>query len=274
MSSSFARMYDAQCGEFLSKYARDFISQYCDGKSTSYEHVGFSTDDAPHWSGGAFGQGTFKGDCTNGVHYMYLKALGVDITQYGYGPSDDAIANLTGSYAQYWEPINLSDVQAGDVVLKSGHGELYIGNNENADFGNSPNCGKIKEGPGNFTHAFRPKFDVNPTGKVGNAEAEEENLSIYDENGFIYSGVAKIQEYKGSLPFGKWIAKMLTEILDYLVGIMTLGIKIVIVGWTAVIERFVIDGIVYGTGVGYSKKEAEQESAKYALEKLAVKKTS
>ncbi len=36
----------------------------------------------------------------------------------------------------------------------------------------------------------------------------------------------------------------------------------------------VIDGIVYGTGVGYSKKEAEQESAKYALEKLAVKKTS
>ena len=244
MSSSFARMYDAQCGEFLSKYARDFISQYCDGKSTSYEHVGFSTDDAPHWSGGAFGQGTFKGDCTNGVHYMYLKALGVDITQYGYGPSDDAIANLTGSYAQYWEPINLSDVQAGDVVLKSGHGELYIGNNENADFGNSPNCGKIKEGPGNFTHAFRPKFDVNPTGKVGNAEAEEENLSIYDENGFIYSGVAKIQEYKGSLPFGKWIIKMYTEILDYMIGIMTLGIKIVIVGWTAVIERLVIDGIV------------------------------
>ena len=32
-----------------------------------------------------------------------------------------------------------------------------------------------------------------------------------------------------------------------------------------------IDGIVYGSGVGSSKKEAEQEAAKYALEKLAVK---
>ena len=33
----------------------------------------------------------------------------------------------------------------------------------------------------------------------------------------------------------------------------------------------VIDNIVYGTGVGSSKKEAEQEAAKYALEKLAIK---
>ncbi len=32
-----------------------------------------------------------------------------------------------------------------------------------------------------------------------------------------------------------------------------------------------IDGIVYGTGIGPSKKEAEQEAAKEALEKLAIK---
>ena len=32
-----------------------------------------------------------------------------------------------------------------------------------------------------------------------------------------------------------------------------------------------IDNIVYGTGIGTSKKEAEQEAAKNALEKLAVK---
>ena len=34
----------------------------------------------------------------------------------------------------------------------------------------------------------------------------------------------------------------------------------------------VIDNIVYGEGVGSSKKEAEQEAAKVALEKLAIKK--
>ena len=31
-----------------------------------------------------------------------------------------------------------------------------------------------------------------------------------------------------------------------------------------------IDNIVYGTGIGNSKKEAEQEAAKSALEKLAT----
>lgn len=34
----------------------------------------------------------------------------------------------------------------------------------------------------------------------------------------------------------------------------------------------IIDNIVYGTGKGSSKKEAEQEAAKFALEKLAIKK--
>ena len=32
-----------------------------------------------------------------------------------------------------------------------------------------------------------------------------------------------------------------------------------------------IDDIIYGVGIGTSKKEAEQEAAKEALEKLAVK---
>ena len=248
-ASTQARMYDAQCGEFLSNYARDFIKKYCEGGNTQYSHVGFVASDGPHWSSGVFGKGTFKADCTNGVHYMYFKALGVDITKYGYGASDSAISNLNGSYSQYWEKIPLSAVKAGDVVLRAGHGELYIGNGQNANFGNSPNSGKIKSGPGNFTYAFRPKFDVNPTGSLG-ADAKEEDLNIYDANGFIYTGVPTISGYKNSAPFGKWIIKMLAEILDYLIGILTFGIRVVIVGWTAIVERVFIDGVVNAvTGV-------------------------
>ena len=36
----------------------------------------------------------------------------------------------------------------------------------------------------------------------------------------------------------------------------------------------IIEGIVYGTGMGSSKKEAEQEAAKVALEKLAIRNKS
>ena len=249
LAQTQARMYDAQCGEFLSQYARDFIKKYCEGGNTEYAHVGFVANDGPHWSSGVFGQGTFKADCTNGVHYMYFKALSTDITKYGYGASADAIANLTGSYAQYWEAIPLSQVKAGDVVLRDGHGELYIGNNQNANFGNSPHSGKITSGPGSFTHAFRPKFDVNPVGSVL-GDLEEEDLNIYDSNGFIYTGVPTLSGYKNSPPFSKWIIKMLKEIVDYLIGILTFGIRVVIVGWTAIVERVFIDGIVNAvTGV-------------------------
>ena len=251
MSQCSARMYDAQCGEYVSKYAKEFIQKYCEGGNTVYAHVGFKAEDAPHWSSGVFGQGTFKADCTNGVHYMYFKALTTDITKYGYGASADAIRNLKGSYAQYWDEIPLSQCKAGDVVLRDGHGEMYIGNNQNANFGSGVNgggSGKIKGGPGDFQYAFRPKFDVNPAGSLG--EAEEEDLNIYDKNGFIYTGVPTISGYKNSPPFGKWIIKMLGEILDYLIGIMTFGVRVVIVGWTAIIERVFMDGIVNAvTGV-------------------------
>ena len=122
MSSSFAGIYNAKSGETVSQYARDFIAQYCKDKKTEYSHVGFAKTDAPHWSGGAFGQGYFKGDCTNGVHYMYLKALGVDIAEYGYGSSSSAISNLKGKYSQYWQEItSSSEIQPGDVLLRDGH---------------------------------------------------------------------------------------------------------------------------------------------------------
>ena len=63
MSQCSARMYDAQCGEYVSKYAKEFIQKYCEGGNTVYAHVGFKAEDAPHWSSGVFGQGTFKADC-------------------------------------------------------------------------------------------------------------------------------------------------------------------------------------------------------------------
>ena len=50
-------------------------------------------------------------------------------------------------------------------------------------------------------------------------------------------GVASIESYESSTPLGKWIINMLSEILDYLIGILTLGIRVVIVGWTAIIEK-------------------------------------
>ena len=192
MSSCFARKYDAQCGEYVSKYARDFIAKYCDNKPTVYDN---STIYA-FFTGGSLGQGVFHACCSTGVHLMYKEALGVDIYELDFdGLCRTARPQMLSS--SNWQEVSAGDIKPGDIVISDTHTELYVGNNENANFGNSPNSGTICDGPRlgtSFTNAFRPTFDVNPTGMVG-SDAEEENLSIYDENGFIYSGVACLQRY-------------------------------------------------------------------------------
>ncbi len=255
MSSSFARKYDAQCGEYVSKYARDFIAKYCAGKSTVYDaSTGYA-----FFTGGSIGKGTFHACCSSGVHLMYKEALGVDIYKYGF----NALCSTAQSqmlHSSNWERVLASDLKPGDILISGSHTEMYIGNHQNANFGNSPRSGKISGGPrlgSDFNYAFRPTFDVNPTGSVPKgASYEEERKSIYDENGFIYSGVAKIEGYKSSYSYGKWIIKSLAEIFDYFIGMATLILRIVLVGWTALIERFVTDGIVNAvTGITNKKDE-------------------
>lgn len=255
MSSCFARMYDEECGEYVSQYSRDFIEKYCTPVTRTHYDSGTAQ---PHWSGGKEFSGDFYACCTTGVYYMYKNALGVDIYELGFSSSSGtAIKQMSKS--NNWISIPLNELKPGDIVLRmdsngvNGHTEMYIGDGEDANFGNAPNSGKIttfarRKGP--FTHAFRPNFDVNPAGTVPVGDIEEENLSIYDENGFIYSGIPRIEGYKSSMSFGAWIVKSVLEILDYLIGIITMLGRIVLVGLTAVIERNIMSGIVNSvTGV-------------------------
>lgn len=257
-TSCFARGYDEKCGEYASQWARDYIEKYASKSSYSQSTLGSMNGKATcKWSGGSDGSGTFYGCCTCFVHWIYYNSLGVNIYDYGFDPlSDTAYSNLKGGN-EYFDDVSGQELQAGDILIVNGHAEMYAGNGEHANFGGTPMsmhnaCSRMTPGSGSaIAVRLKSSVDVNPAGTVSvGDDIEDENLSIYDENGFIYSGVAKIKGYKGSAPFGKWIISALIEILDYLIGILTLGIRIVIVGWTAIIERFVVDGIVNAvTGV-------------------------
>ncbi len=257
-TSCFARGYDAQCGEYASQWAIDYVAKYASKSTYSQTTLGSMNGKATcKWSGGTHGSGTFYGCCTCFVHWIYYNSLGVNIYDYGFSPkSDTAYSNLKGGNA-YFDDVSGQTLQAGDILIVNGHAEMYAGNGKHANFGSTPMnvhnaCSRMTPGQGSaIAVRLKNSVDVNPAGTVSvGDDFQDENLSIYDENGFIYSGIAKIEGYKGSPPFGKWIISSILEILDYLVGILTLGIRIVIVGWTAIIERFVIDGIVNSvTGV-------------------------
>ena len=256
LSQSQARMYDAECGKFVSEQSKQYIDKY--------EHASQIYDCGvipAYWTGGSDGNGTFHVCCSTFVQYMYQKFLGVDITKSEAGGIDmlcsTAYSKFSGGDTDKVKVIRSpSQLQPGDILLRSGHMELYVGDGKTTNGGrggthtlvhgslSSWNVG------GDALGLRLQNVDVHPTGSVPLGDVEEEDLNIYDQNGFIYTGVPTISGYKGSAPFGKWIIKMLAEIVDYLIGILTFGIRVVIVGWTAIVERVFIDGIVNAvTGV-------------------------
>lgn len=258
MTSCFARGYDKQCGEYASQWARDYVEKYAAQSSYTQSNLGFLNGNAIcKWSGGRDGDGTFYGCCTCFVHWVYYNALGIDLYEYGFSPSSTTAYNDLKGGNQYFDDVSSEELQAGDILLVKGHAELYAGDGQHANFGGTPMnvhnaCSRMTPGKSSenaIAVRLKNSVDVTPAGTLAFGDVEEENLSIYDENGFIYSGVAKIQGYKGSQPFGKWIISMLTEILDYLIGILTLGIRIVVVGWTAIVEGLINNLVNAVTGV-------------------------
>lgn len=274
MTSCQARGYDAKCGEYASKWAIDFINKNA-GKS-QYDSDGLlgsiNGKSACTWSiatnDDGNGKGTFYGCCTCWVQWIYYYALGVDINDFGFDPlSDTAYANLKGGN-QYFDDVTNETLQAGDILIVNGHAEMYAGNNQHVNFGSTPMnihdaCSRMtpgQSGEGAIAVRLKKSVQVNPAGSIPIDEIEDEDLNIYDENGFIYTGVAKIEGYKGSTPFGKWIQNSLLQILDYIVGMLTYLTRAVFVGWTAIIERFVMDGLVNAiTGITNKRDEGWQQ---------------
>lgn len=255
MSSCLARGYDDKCGEFLVEKTKEFIQKY---QSVSYDLA----EQEVTWTGGELGKGDLYVCCTSGVKYMYELYLGVNLYDLGYSALSDDNLNPP---SQYWDKIPVSEAKPGDILVRAGHVEMATtaGAGEHANFGStSAHACNVHSYGDTFTTAIRLKntVQVNPTGSVALDEIEDENLNIYDENGFIYTGVAKIEGYKGSVPFGKWILKSLLQILDYLIGILTYATRAVIVGWTAIFERFFMDGLVNAiTGVTNKRDDEWQQ---------------
>ena len=241
MSECMARGYDAACGEYVAKYATEFINKY--GSNSVYVATS-----GVSWSGGSFGNGTFSCCCTSGVWYMYQQALGINLYDYGY--SAWASNNLSVP-SQYWDKLSISEAKPGDIIVKDGHVEMAVSNGarDHANFGSSgPSCKMHYNASDQFQIAIRLKssVDVNPNGTIpsGSSNYDEEQDSIYGANGFIYQGVATISGYQSGGTLGKWLFDTLLKILDWIIGILTYIIRVVIVGWTVIVERVFIDGIV------------------------------
>ena len=240
-------------GEYLADYAREFVETYAEGSiygGRTGRDTGTLTTSATAWPGWTTGtldspSGTLYSCCTSGVWYMYYLALGINIYQYDF--SAKGTTNLTSlANSEYWEEVTLSDSLPGDVAIFTDHSHAELitgaGNSEHANFGVgnrdgvNPNI-KINSSPSSSIKVFRLKstVDVDPSGTVSSSVNSSGNVTNFSN--FYFSGIPDGTYSIASTSIWATIINTLASIADYLIGILTYIIRIVIVGWTSIIDR-------------------------------------
>ncbi len=225
-------------GEYVAQYARDFIAQYC--TPTEEKTVYDNSSAYPSWEDGSIGQGKFHCCCSAGVWYMYNLALGIDLYALDFnGLCSTAISQMPSS--PNWIDVTNETLQPGDVLLSSGHTEMYLGGTENANFGNSPYAGKISPGPrlgSDFTKAFRlqSSVDVTPNGALPSGSGSGGGTSV-NFSDFYFNGIPDGKYSLAHTSLWTLIVETLAQIADYLIGILTYIIRIPFIGWTAIMDN-------------------------------------
>lgn len=243
-SSSFARNFDDGARNFLATQTEQFIN----------EHKGDSlyTYDIP----AVFKGSTFCSCCTTGIAYVYQTFLGLNIYNLGFNAL--AVTNLTSLQNENWTEVSIANAKPGDILVRDGHAEMVAsaGVASRFNFGSgrtNDNLG-INSGAGNFTKIFslNENVQVTPTGSVPASDEllEEENNATEDpEDKFYYQGLAQ-GSFSGQSSFNllSWLFNLISQLVDYILGFMTMIVKIVVIGWANIFVNIVTDAVNALTG--------------------------
>ena len=156
----------------------------------------------------------------------------------------------------YFTRISKDMAQPGDVLWKDGHVGIYLGNNQVAEA--SGFRGKdideqvvITNSLGKFTCAYRLKDEYVDEITELDTSVDWSALGLPNgssgssgSSGIYYQGLANT---RGNYTSGRSFLNI-TEISDYVIGFIFMGIKVQLIGWTSIIENLVTDIVYTATG--------------------------
>ena len=245
-SSSYARNFDDAARAFLAEQTENFINTYT-GDSV------YSLTVLP----ANFVGTTFHSCCTSGIAYVYNAFLGLNI--YNLGFSDLAVTNLTSLQNENWTEVPLSQSRPGDILVRDGHAEMVAtdGGATHFNFGSGRTNANmnIHGGSDSFTKVFslNENVQVTPSGTVPNTPnslEEEDNATEDPADEFYYQGLAQ-GSFSGTSSVGNilaWLFNLISQLVDYIVGFLTMIIKVVIIGWANIFVNIVTDALDAITG--------------------------
>lgn len=233
-------------------------------------------------------------DCVGFVSYVYYHAVG-----YGYKEFTYFATPQSGVYGNMQKINTDSDVNTaidnggiipGDIIVMNGHVSIYVGDgktigmchNKYDEHGNDlagltytdanndvNNIGggyqgfvaRIPEEEAqklDFTYKVGNPSNVGQTGKL-NLPIDKVTIDL-DQQTFAFSGTPQKMSYAGKTKFKFWHFNSISEFIDYLMGILTAGLKASILGW-GIAGQLIIDNLINA-----AQGNSSEENTSYTIE--------
>lgn len=264
-------------GEAIASFAIDFYKKYGERvkypKSNVFAQRGGETYEAEP---GALE--TYVLDCVGWVSYAVHHATGLTTPGIASGdngfvvPENPDYGSNIGAWSNnLFEKVGTYGSVAlmpGDVLANSHHVMIYVGDTEAYSAGgfskaSGPSIIDSRgHGPGNgLTYTTISEYGdikngdgVYRVSDAGAAAINESDLckialstnktTKKKKKDYGYYGLPERGEYSGSSSISfEWIINVLSQVADWLVGIITMGIKIELIGWATIVENIVTDAI-------------------------------
>lgn len=171
---------------------------------------------------------------------------------------------------EYWHEVSPAEAKPGDILVRPNHVEMVAASNPSAtcttdlrhfNFGSK---GVEGQGPSMIIHeighcsefqkifALNEDVQVTPSGSVPASDdlLEEENNATEDPaDEFYYQGLAQ-GSFSGSKSTNllAWLFNLISQLVDYVLGFMTMIIKVVIIGWANIFVNIITESLDALTG--------------------------
>lgn len=133
--------------------------------------------------------------------------------------------------------IDVTNLKTTNLGNGSGIGDSGSSGDDSQSSDSSSSTGGIDHDPinlpGNYTVVW-------PKGMV----LEEQNLATSE--GYFYKGTPTYGQYVGRVELFNWLIGSTGDVLDWLIGFVTYGVKAALIGWTAIMENVMSNILNFG----------------------------
>lgn len=268
-----AAVTQEEAGAAIASFAIDFCNKY--GDRVRWYDVNLSNPSSYGLRGSAYQEATvgsmsvYYMDCVGWVSYAIHHATGLDDAGPRSGIGSFVSPTTSGGDRTHFEDVTGQDLMPGDILVNSHHVMVYVGDNKLIDsrssngltyttleeYGNVGNYTPATYGGGRWgVYDFVYRIKASSAAGINPSDLAPIISGLNSANrkkDYNYYGLPKQGEYvgsRGTLSLLKSIINILSQIADYLIGLLTMGIKIQLIGWTTLIENLITDVVNEVTG--------------------------